>query len=171
VRQFGEQIVQGNAEVASSENAAAIHPFRFACGMILPCGLFFRIDHPAERDAPGVILLAFGEHGADTVFWRKDLYAQEHGLGGVRSLKGSVRNHVRDEVFGRCEPDGHFGKRLDALPVEERHQDFLNQTVKRGGHCFGVKYAVDVLTVGFPGAAEVVFDGDYCGSAHILFLL
>jgi len=60
-------LFQTNAQLASDQHAAAIHAFRIASGMILPSGLPFRIDDPAERDAPGVILLALGQRGAQAI--------------------------------------------------------------------------------------------------------
>ncbi len=64
----GEQLFKVNRKLARVEHRG--RPLRFRGGMILPCSTLDGVDDPAVRDAPGVILLAFGKHGAKGVFWR-----------------------------------------------------------------------------------------------------
>jgi len=114
-RRFGKELFQVDTELAGCKGTTAIDALGFASGMILPAGLLFGIDDPAEGDAPGVVLLAFGKHGSDAVFRRQDLDAEENRLCWIWMLKGRSGDDIRDEVFRACEPDRDFGNCLHTL--------------------------------------------------------
>jgi hypothetical protein len=81
----GEQLFQADGEFIHAERRGYAHGLRG--GVILPRGAFDGVDDPAERDAPGVIFLALGQHGAKTVFRRQDIAAEQDGLCRVRAAK------------------------------------------------------------------------------------
>jgi len=108
-RKPGEQFFQTNVQYASHQHAAAIHPFRIASRMILPASLFFGIDDPAERHAPGMIFLALCERCAHAILGRQNLYAKENRLGGIGALDLRRGDDVGDEVLGRAQADVDFG--------------------------------------------------------------
>jgi len=91
--------------------------------MILPGGLFFRIDHPAEGNAPGVIEFALGEHRAHAIFWGKNLDAEENGFGWVAICALLLRPRF---VLAARDADSHVMKSIKALLAEECDQLQLN---------------------------------------------
>jgi hypothetical protein len=54
--------------VYPARSVPALHPSRVAKGVIFPRRLFHRVKHPAIRNAPGMVFLAFRKGRAEPVF-------------------------------------------------------------------------------------------------------
>jgi hypothetical protein len=61
----GEQFFQTDRELIGTKRGG--HTHRLRGGMIFPRSALDGVDDPAEGNAPGVIFLALGEHGAKAV--------------------------------------------------------------------------------------------------------
>jgi hypothetical protein len=68
--------------------------------VILPRGPFDGIDDPAKRDAPGMILLAFGKRCAQPVLGRKNLAAKLDRVGRIRTQKVVRDADVGHQILG-----------------------------------------------------------------------
>jgi len=85
-----------NTELSRRDRSAPFHMLGLASGMILPAGLLFGIDDPAEWYAPGMILLALGERRSQVFSGGKNFDAEENRFGGVRTLQLRGGDHIWD---------------------------------------------------------------------------
>lgn len=129
-REFGEELGEGDSELAGGEGGRAGDVFGFGAGVVLPGGLFFGIDDPAVGDSPGVELLALGQGSPYAVVRREDFDAKKNGIGWIGALQAGCSDYIRDQILSGRNSHLNFGSGFHALAPEQDLQHELDKGMK-----------------------------------------